>query len=196
MKSPHIVSLLTIQIQGLDKKYRQQLYSSEKTLLREVITFAFLQYNHPPCVPPSVKVLEGIIHHQRVSSVDVQQWPPYSMNNLLSCAITCPSQWLFHFGEEIMIARTHIAWIWRMFRYSSSFMTMHGLRLPTLSRIDLLRPLVMGDTRTSTIYILTWYESMWLWSLHQNEGTAARDTLQHKRGDYSCCRVVTAGPQQ
>jgi hypothetical protein len=36
------------------------------TLLPEVNTFTFLQYNLPPCVPPSAKCVEGVVHHQRV----------------------------------------------------------------------------------------------------------------------------------
>ena len=55
-----------IYIQGLDKKYWQLLYSSEMTLLPEVNTFTFLQYNLPPCAPPSAKFVEGVVHHQRV----------------------------------------------------------------------------------------------------------------------------------
>jgi hypothetical protein len=42
-----------------------------------------------------------------------------------------------------------------------------------------LHPLAMGDAGTSTIF--TWYESMQLWSLRQNERTTVRDTLQHER---------------
>jgi hypothetical protein len=43
------------------------------------------------------------------TSVDVQQWPPYSANNLHSYVVTCPSPWFFHLGEEIIIARTYRA---------------------------------------------------------------------------------------
>ena len=54
------------------------------------------------------------------TSVDVQQWPPYSTNNRLSCVLTYPSQWFFHFGEKIIIAWTHIGWVWRLFQYLPS----------------------------------------------------------------------------
>jgi hypothetical protein len=110
--------------------------------------------------------------------VDIEQWPPYSMNNLLSCVITCASQWLFHFDEEIIIAWDHIESVWRMFQYLPSPSLQwkgsyfwHWLGSPS--------PLVVGDTGTSAILI--WYESMHLWSLHQNEWTTVRDTLHHKQ---------------
>jgi hypothetical protein len=47
----------------------------------------------------------------------------------------------------------------------------------------------MGDTGTSAV--LTRYEYMPLWPLRQNERSTVRDTLQHKRGDNSCCRAIT-----
>jgi hypothetical protein len=55
-------------------------------------------------------------------------------------------------------------------------------------------PLAMGDTGISAL--CTRYESVRVQSLRQNERTTARDTLQHRRGDYSCCRAVTAGQQE
>jgi len=54
------------------------------------------------------------------TSVDVQQWLPYSTNNRLSCVVTYPSQWFFHFGEKIIIAWTHIGWVWWLFQYLPS----------------------------------------------------------------------------
>ena len=41
--------------------------------------------------------------------VDVLYWPFYSTDKFLSCVVLSPSQWFFHFGEEIVIAWTHIA---------------------------------------------------------------------------------------
>jgi hypothetical protein len=52
-------------------------------------------------------------------SVDVQQWPPCSTNNLLSCVVTCPSQWFFHFGKRDH-NHTDLYWVWRMLQYSLS----------------------------------------------------------------------------
>ena len=47
--------------------------------------------------------------------VDVPYWPPYSTDKFISCVVLGPSQWFFHFGEEIVIAWTHIGWVWCMF---------------------------------------------------------------------------------
>ena len=33
-----------------------------------------------------------------------------------SCVVPGPSQWFFHFGEEIVIAWTHIGWVWWLFQ--------------------------------------------------------------------------------
>ena len=54
--------------------------------------------------------------------------------------------------------------------------------------------LSMGDSGTSTI--LTQYESMQLWSLHQSERTTARDPVQHKRWTYPCHKAVNTEYQQ
>ena len=48
--------------------------------------------------------------------VDVPYWPPYSTAKFLSCVVPGPSQWFFHFGEEIVIAWTHIGWVQWMFQ--------------------------------------------------------------------------------
>ena len=37
--------------------------------------------------------------------VDVPYWPPYSTDKFISCVVPGPSQWLFHFSEEIVIVR-------------------------------------------------------------------------------------------
>ena len=36
--------------------------------------------------------------------VDVPYWPLYSTDKFISCVVPGPSQWFFHFGEEIVIA--------------------------------------------------------------------------------------------
>ena len=48
--------------------------------------------------------------------VDVPYWQHYSTDKLISCVVLGPLQWFFHFGEEIVITWTHIAWVWQMFR--------------------------------------------------------------------------------
>ena len=48
--------------------------------------------------------------------VDVLYWQPYSTDKFISCVVTGPSQWFFHFGEEIIIAWIHIGWERWMFQ--------------------------------------------------------------------------------
>ena len=48
--------------------------------------------------------------------VGVPYWPPYSTDKFISCIVPSPSQWLFHFGEEIIIAWIHIGWVRWMFQ--------------------------------------------------------------------------------
>ena len=43
--------------------------------------------------------------------VKVPCWPPYDMDKFISYAVTGPSHWFFYFGEEIIIAWTHIEWV-------------------------------------------------------------------------------------
>ena len=46
--------------------------------------------------------------------VDVQYLLPYSKDKLISCIVPGPSQWFFHFGEELIISWTQIGWVRRM----------------------------------------------------------------------------------
>ena len=48
--------------------------------------------------------------------VDVPYWQHYSTDKLISCVVPGPSQWFFHFGEEIVITWTHIRWVRGMFQ--------------------------------------------------------------------------------
>ena len=48
--------------------------------------------------------------------VDVPYWPHYGTDKFISCIVPCLSQWFFHFGEEIIIAWTHIGGIRWMFQ--------------------------------------------------------------------------------
>ena len=48
--------------------------------------------------------------------VGVQYWPAYSTYKFISCVVPDPSQWFFHFGEEIVIASAYIGWVWWMFQ--------------------------------------------------------------------------------
>ena len=57
--------------------------------------------------------------------VDVPYWPPYSTDKFISCVVPVPSQRFFHFGEEIVFAWTHIAWVHRC-RSGGSMRASHG----------------------------------------------------------------------
>ena len=48
--------------------------------------------------------------------VDVTYWPPYSTYKFISCTVPGPSQWFFHFGEEVVIAWTHNELVWWMLK--------------------------------------------------------------------------------
>ena len=41
----------------------------------------------------------------------VPYWPPSSTDNLISFVVPSPSQWFFHYGEEIVNAWTDIGWL-------------------------------------------------------------------------------------
>jgi hypothetical protein len=108
------------------------------------------------------------------TSINVQQWLPYSMNNLLSCVVMCPSQWFFYLGEEIISTWTHIRWVGWMFQYLPLW-AVKDILDSVSSMSPRILPLAIGDIGTSAI--LTQYESRRLWSLHQNERITARDTF-------------------
>ena len=131
----------------------------------------YLIHSLPLYLSPFAKCLEGVLHQ------------------LVSFVVPGPSQWFFHFSEEIVIAWTeektttfgntethHSLW-----QCKKSHRCCHGP----------LAVLTMGDSGTSTV--LTRYESMRLRSLHQSERTTARDPVQHKRWTYPCYRVVQYG---
>jgi hypothetical protein len=91
------------------------------TLLPEVNTLQFLQYNRPPHVYNHVpNVWKASFTISASTAVYIQRRLPYSKKHLLSCVVTSPSQWFFHFGEEFITARTHIGWLWWMFQYLPS----------------------------------------------------------------------------
>ena len=46
----------------------------------------------------------------------VLYWLPYSMDKFMFCIVPGPLQWIFHIGEEIVIAWTHVGWVWWMFQ--------------------------------------------------------------------------------
>jgi hypothetical protein len=116
-------------------------------------------------LPDSCKALYTI---SASTSVDVQQWPPYSTNNLLSCVVMCPSQWFFHFGKEITITWTHIGCVCGMFQY---------LPLPAvreiLESISSMRPCtVMKDDRVHCHLVSSLSPECWMKMITQETAVA------------------------
>ena len=145
----------------------------------------YIQCSRPPYLSLFAKYLEAI---SASIFVDVPYWPHYSTNKFISCVGPSPSQWFFHFGEEIVIAWTttlggteshHSSW-----QCQESHCCCHGP----------LAPLAMGDSGTSTV--LTRYDSMRLQSLSPSERTTARYPVQHKRWTYPCYRALNTEHQQ
>ena len=52
------------------------------------------------------KCLDASYTIRELIFADVSYCPPYSTDKFISCIVPDPSQWFFHFGEEIIIAWT------------------------------------------------------------------------------------------
>ena len=76
----------------------------------------YLQYSHPHLFITFAKCLEGVVHHQHIHLCWCSVLTSYSTDKFISSAVLGPLQWFFHFGEEIIIAWTHIGWIQCMFQ--------------------------------------------------------------------------------
>ena len=79
-------------------------------------TFVCLQYSRPLIYHLLTNVWKASYTIRASIFVDVPYWPPYSTDKFISCVVPGPSQWFFHFGEEIVIAWTHIGWVRWMFQ--------------------------------------------------------------------------------
>ena len=71
----------------------------------------YLQYNRPLIYHLLPNIWKASYTIGASIFVDIPYWPPYSMVNFISCVVPGPSQWFFHYGEEIVIAWTHIGWV-------------------------------------------------------------------------------------
>ena len=118
--------------------------------------------------------------------VDFSHWSSYNTYKFISYALPGPSQWVFHFGEEIIIAWTQEQTTTLGSRPTEPHHSSWQCKESHRSCHTPLAPLQMGDSGTSTV--LTRYESMRLRSLRQSERTAARNPVQHKIWTYLCCR--------
>ena len=68
------------------------------------------------------KYLEELYTISASIFVNVPYRSPYSTDRFISCVVTGPSQWFFHFGEEI--AWNHIGWVrWIFQRHKRSVTT-------------------------------------------------------------------------
>ena len=77
---------------------------------------SYLQYRFPPYLSPFAKCLEGVATIIVYTFFDVSYWPPYSTESESLDVVPGPSQWFFLFGEEIVIAWTHIGRVRWMFQ--------------------------------------------------------------------------------
>ena len=106
-------------------------------------------------------------YHQYVHLIDVLYWPPYSMDKFISCVVPGPSQWLFHFGEEIIIAWTHIRWVRWMFQ-NLPFSAMQEVLdssgvTPCIVMVQ--NPIILHDNARSHTAAVTDLLHRWQWEI-------------------------------
>ena len=78
--------------------------------------FMYLQCSHPLIYHLLPNVWKASYTISASIFVDVPYWQSYSTDKFISCVVPGPSQWFFHFGEEIVIAWTHVGWVRWMFQ--------------------------------------------------------------------------------
>ena len=176
-------------------------------------TFMYPQYSRPLIyhLLPNVWKVSYTIS----ASIFVPYWPPYSTDKFISCVVLGPSQWFFHFGEEIVIAWTHIGWVQWMFQH-----------LPLPAEQDVhdssgVTPYIVMKNDGVLYYQVSISPERWTitisspkWNNHcegpgthkrwtspcyravnmehqQSERTTVRDPVQHKRWTCPCCRAVS-----
>ena len=80
-------------------------------------TFMYLQYSLRPLIYNRLpNVWKASYTISASVFVDVPYWPPSSTDKFISCVVPGLSQWFLYFGEEIVIAWTHIGWVRWMFQ--------------------------------------------------------------------------------
>ena len=111
--------------------------------------------------------------------VDDPYWSPYITDKFISCVVPGPSQWFFHFGEEIVIAWTQekTTTLGGTEHHHSSWQCKESHRCCQGPIV----PLEMGDSGTFTVLTR-------LLSICQNERTTAWGSVRHKRWTYTCYR--------
>ena len=91
----------------------------EWRILRLPELYDWFQYSHPLIYYIFPNVWKALYTISASIFVDVPYWPPYSTDKLISCVVPGPPQRFFHFGEEIVIAWTHLEWVPWMFHTAS-----------------------------------------------------------------------------
>ena len=130
-------------------------------------TFMYLQYS-PPLI---YHLLLNVWTPYTISAsifVDVPDWP------LISCVVPGPSQWLFHFRKEIVIAWTRIGSVRWMFQ---------NLPLPWQQKCDSLNWLEewWGSVPWSVV-VFSWIHAITIFS------PKWKNPVRHKRWTYPCYR--------
>ena len=118
--------------------------------------------------------------------VHVPYWQPHNTDKFISYVVPGPSHWLFHFDKKIALARTHIRWVWWMFK---------NLPLPAAQEVrdssDVTPCIVMKNDVVLYHQVSSFSsESMRLQSLRQSERITMRDLVQYKKWTYPCYRAV------
>ena len=137
--------------------------------------FMYLQYSHPLIYHLLSNVWKAQYTISTSIFVHVPYWPPYSTDKFISCVVPGPSQWFFHFGEEIVIAWTHIGWVRWMFQ---------NLPLPAVQEVrdnsnGVTPCIIMKDGEVLYHQVSSFSpESMRSRSLRQSERNTASDSVK------------------
>ena len=151
----------------------------------------YLHYNLLPYLSPLPNICKASYTIGASIFVYVPYWLPYSSDKFFSCIVPHLSQWFLHFGEEIIIAWTHIGCVRWVFQ---------KLQLPVAQEVrdnsGMTPCIVMKNDGVLYNQMSFSPESMRLWSLHQSERTTERDPVQHKTWTYPCYRVINTEHQK
>ena len=79
-------------------------------------TFMYFQYSRPTLFINFPNVWKAPYTISASIFVGVPYLPPYNVKKIISTVVSDTSWWLFHFGQEIIIAWTHIGWVRWMFQ--------------------------------------------------------------------------------
>ena len=86
------------------------------SFIHRVLSFIYLQHSRPPSFITFFQMFGRRRKPSACPSFLVFHIDRHIADKFISCVIPCPSQWLFYFGEEIVITWTHIGLIRWMFQ--------------------------------------------------------------------------------